>query len=66
MLAALTLLPTLALVPPAPSPQEGGAWPRWRGPAHDGVSRELAWDPAGRAEPLWRAQVGLGSPTAGS
>jgi len=35
-------------------------WPCWRGPAHDGVSRETEWSSTGRAAPLWRAEVGLG------
>jgi outer membrane protein assembly factor BamB len=37
-------------------------WPHWRGPSHDGVSREKAWNPRWEGEPklLWRAQVGTG------
>jgi len=37
-------------------------WPQWRGPAHDGISRETAWKPTWESEPkvLWRAQVGTG------
>jgi outer membrane protein assembly factor BamB len=37
-------------------------WPNWRGPAHDGISREKDWSPAAVAEGkvLWRANVGRG------
>jgi outer membrane protein assembly factor BamB len=38
-------------------------WPRWRGPAGDGISLETDWDPAaltGGPKILWKAKVGLG------
>lgn len=37
-------------------------WPQWRGPAHDGISKETAWSPQWQGAPkiLWRAQVGAG------
>jgi outer membrane protein assembly factor BamB len=35
-------------------------WPWWNGPERSGVSRETGWSAEGAAEPLWRAQVGLG------
>lgn len=38
-------------------------WPRWRGPHHDGVSRETGWLdawPDGGPPIAWRANVGVG------
>ncbi len=35
-------------------------WPQWRGPRSDGASSESKWDPQGRAEPIWKTNVGLG------
>jgi outer membrane protein assembly factor BamB len=53
--AALAAL--LLAVAPA---QETLDWPWWRGPAHDGISRETGWRSEGAAEPLWTVEVGLG------
>jgi outer membrane protein assembly factor BamB len=39
------------------------AWPRWRGPNGDGVSKETGWNPKALAEGpkiLWKAKVGMG------
>jgi outer membrane protein assembly factor BamB len=39
------------------------AWPRWRGPNGDGVSKETDWNPRAPAEGpkiLWKAKVGMG------
>lgn len=38
-------------------------WPNWRGPDHNGVSKETGWMhkwPAGGPRVLWRAEVGTG------
>lgn len=37
-------------------------WPHWRGPAHDGVSKETSWKSTWEKDPklLWRAKVGAG------
>jgi outer membrane protein assembly factor BamB len=37
-------------------------WPNWRGPDHDGISKETAWDPAAvtARKIAWEAQVGVG------
>src|SRR5688572_21660145 len=38
-------------------------WPCWRGPYHDGISRETNWTtrwPAEGPRQLWRAEVGIG------
>jgi len=37
-------------------------WPQWRGPGHDGISKESAWNPKWEGEPklLWSAQIGTG------
>lgn len=38
-------------------------WPIWRGPAHDGISREADWQinwPADGPKQLWKAPVGIG------
>jgi hypothetical protein len=39
-----------------------GEWPNWRGPNHDGISKETAWDPAAVSarKVAWEAQVGVG------
>jgi outer membrane protein assembly factor BamB len=39
---------------------DGLDWPQWRGPARTGVSVESNWDPAGKPEPLWTTDLGLG------
>lgn len=41
----------------------GADWPWWRGPEHNGISRETGWSvqwPAGGPKVLWRASVGTG------
>ena len=49
----------LALLLCAPTAHAGSDdWPEWRGPHHDGVSRETGWTPEGRE--LWTREVGLG------
>jgi outer membrane protein assembly factor BamB len=38
-------------------------WPCWRGPDHNGISREADWDPnqlKGGPKSLWRKQIGTG------
>jgi outer membrane protein assembly factor BamB len=38
-------------------------WPNWRGPNHDGISRETDWSstwPPNGPKPLWKASVGTG------
>jgi hypothetical protein len=38
-------------------------WPRWRGPAGNGISQETEWNPkalAGGPRMLWKAAVGNG------
>jgi len=35
-------------------------WPQWGGPARNGASREEKWSSKGKAEPLWKAQIGIG------
>ena len=37
-------------------------WSNWRGPNHDGISRETAWNPAAVSarKVVWEAQVGAG------
>lgn len=57
--SALPLAAALAAAAPA-----GAAdWPAWRGPDHNGISRETKWIsawPAGGPKVLWRAKVGTG------
>lgn len=67
---ALTVVATLtlgALAVPTARAQDGGYeghdWPHWRGPQHDGISRETGWvqDWSGDGPPIaWRAQIGRG------
>ncbi|MEW6071868.1 MAG: PQQ-binding-like beta-propeller repeat protein [Planctomycetota bacterium] len=45
--------------PAAPTAPDG--WPWWRGPDHDGVSKETGWSVDG--VPLWERNVGLGYST---
>ncbi len=64
----LSLLFLLALlVPQADARQEPAAggpgsseWPHWLGPDRNGISKESGWSVVGEAEPLWRAELGLG------
>ena len=38
-------------------------WPNWRGPDHNGISKETGWStqwPAEGPKPLWKAKVGTG------
>ncbi|MBM4060681.1 MAG: alcohol dehydrogenase [Planctomycetes bacterium] len=49
--------PSLAAQQPAP------AWPQWRGPDRDGISKETGWVVDGKAEPLWQKNVGMGYST---
>ena len=38
-------------------------WPNWRGPDHNGISKETGWStkwPAEGPKKLWRAEVGIG------
>ena len=39
-----------------------GEWPNWRGPNHDGISLETAWDPGAVSarKVAWEAEVGAG------
>ncbi len=40
-----------------------GEWPNWRGPDHNGISRETGWDAnklKGGPHVLWRKQIGTG------
>ena len=55
----LTLLP-LALLTFSPL-AACDDWPQWRGPAHDGISRETEWRSKGVS--AWKKQVGLGYST---
>ena len=43
-------------------PSARADWPQWRGPNHDGVSKETNWNPQWQGEPkrLWSAKVGEG------
>lgn len=59
------VLPLLLLVPCAFS-QSGDAdhsWPQWDGPQRSGISTETAWSSEGKAEDLWRVELGLGYST---
>src|SRR5580765_4692585 len=38
-------------------------WPNWRGPDHNGISKETGWTtkwPANGPKKLWQAEVGIG------
>ena len=44
-------------------PVLGIDWPNWRGPDHNGISKETGWStdwPADGPKVLWRAKVGIG------
>jgi outer membrane protein assembly factor BamB len=58
-ISLLTLFSLLALSSHAQSQD----WPRWRGPAGNGVTSETQWNPKALAGPpkiLWKASVGTG------
>ena len=42
-----------------------GDWPNWRGPNHDGISKETTWDPAAlkALKVAWKTEVGAGYST---
>src|SRR5262245_32839423 len=47
-------------------PLHADDWPRWRGPNHDGISREAGWSTAWPDEgpkELWRKAIGTGFAT---
>ena len=54
----LTITALLACSSTASSAAHGGElagdWPQWRGPERNGVSSEIDWAPAGKAESLWK------------
>ena len=56
---------TLTAVLATASVSAAGEWPNWRGPNHDGISKETAWDPAAvKARKIaWEAEVGAGYST---
>jgi outer membrane protein assembly factor BamB len=52
-----------ALCTLAGSPARAEDWPNWRGPDHNGISRETGWDPEklkDGPDVLWRKQIGTG------
>lgn len=60
MLGPISLVLCAALVTPGSQDEGEPGWPRWRGPARDGVSTETGWKSEGRDEPLWKTDVGIG------
>ncbi len=45
------------------APKRTGDWPSWRGPNHDGISKDQNWDPQklnGKPKTLWTKQLGKG------
>ena len=66
MFALTVLLLCVALAPAAPASSTTAprhSWPQWRGPDHNGISKETNWDPAAlsRGPKLaWKAQIGKG------
>lgn len=53
---------TLTAVLASASVAAAGDWPNWRGPTHDGISKETTWDPAAvtARKVAWEADVGAG------
>lgn len=54
---------TTAAAAAAPLRPEGHDWPNWRGPRHDGISRETNWRSDWDSRPpqrLWKTNVGTG------
>lgn len=49
--------PLLLLAPGTP---DDGAWPFWRGPDSNDLSRETEWSVEGEPENLWEMEVGIG------
>ena len=55
--------PTAAVAGKKPLAEPGTDWTGWRGPNHDGISSETAWQskwPEGGPPKLWTAEVGTG------
>ncbi|MCA8970518.1 MAG: PQQ-binding-like beta-propeller repeat protein [Planctomycetes bacterium] len=49
---------------PAPTSRaDARAWPQWRGPARDGISKEADWSLEGKEKSVWLTNVGLGYST---
>lgn len=46
--------------PPSQKVAKPTDWPNWRGPDHNGISRETGWNPKSGMNVLWRAKVGTG------
>ncbi len=52
-----------ARAPHDPGEQEPGDWPKWRGPAGDGIARDNAWQPTWPStgpRQIWSAEIGTG------
>lgn len=63
--AALALAATLGSLHPSAARAAGAGqdWPRWRGPAMNGISTETGWStawPAAGPKQAWKASVGIG------
>lgn len=57
----LILTPLLLFAPlTALADDESAAWPFWRGPDQNDISRETDWAVEGKPDNLWSAEVGLG------
>lgn len=62
-MANLRLMTPLLLVTGSLLIVQADDWPRWRGPAFDGISKESGWQvrwPEGGPKQVWKAQVGVG------
>ena len=63
-MALLASLLLQILTPALPiSEGDGETWPQWDGPTRSGISTETAWTSEGKAEDLWRVELGLGYST---
>jgi hypothetical protein len=58
MLTRLLLITSLAVLPLA-----AADWPNFRGPDHNGISRETGWKLSSSPKVLWKSSVGLGFST---
>jgi outer membrane protein assembly factor BamB len=58
LLLALTLALHGTLADPNPDARDD--WPQWGGPTRNGISGETRWSSKGKAEPLWKVQIGIG------
>lgn len=57
---AFLILGTMCSLSVSSAAQEKGAWPQWRGPDGDGISKQPGLSAQGKEASVWEMEVGLG------